>query len=116
MRFAWVEVQALDEDGTALARTRRREGGHFSGANAFKPTTSENPEPPSPLIYRTEQWPHDGSENTLIEADGKRDFSVRLLLPSGKGKVAKLAAQVYNSWDVVPVAKTEVPVPTKKNL
>ena len=118
MRFAWVEVQAMDEGGVTLARTRRRHGGNFAKDRMFKELTSDNPEPPSPLIYRSPRWPEDGSENTLISADGKRDFSLRLPIPIGKGKVAKLAAQVYNSWDSVPVARTEVPVPTgsKQNL
>ena len=50
--------------------------------------------PPSPLIYRFEGWPDDGSENTLIEANGKRDFVVHLPVASAAGgKVARIAAQ-----------------------
>lgn len=112
LRYAWIEVQALDASGAVVARTKPWPGGNFD-SGMLRPDPNADPmEPRSPLIYRSEGYPRDGTVSTVIPADGKRDFEIQLPLAAGGPKVVRLAAQVYHSWDTQALAKTDGPMPT----
>lgn len=107
LRYAWVEVQALDASGAVVVRTKPWLGGNFSPALFAEAADPANKVPASPLIYRSEGYPHDGSVNTVMPADGKRDFAVRLPTGADTARIVKVAAQVYHSWDKQALARTE---------
>lgn len=107
LRYAWIELQVLDAQGRIVGRTRPATSGSFSPS--VLSAGAPGADPPSVVLYRTNGYPYDGTEDTVIPAGGRRSFTVVLPL-SAPDKPAEVAAQVYQSFDLFAIARTRAVV------
>lgn len=113
LRYGWAQISVFDGKGALIAKTYPWPGGHFAGP---PPETKSNPKlVMGPLFYRSEGYPDDGSEDTVIPANGKRAVEVRLPLEPGSAEVKQVRVEVYNSWDKLPLATTVAEMPLASN-